>query len=72
MHLATEETKNANIDNNQANIGDLIEKSKDFTISISEIHRYTAEIRGFIWISRSNIANKINQAHIQAYHHKYE
>ena len=60
MHLATEETKNANIDNNQANIGDLIEKSKDFTISISEIHRYTAEIRGFIWISRSNIANKIN------------
>ena len=47
--LGLEETKNANIDNN---IGDLIEKSKDFTIFISEIHRYTAEIRGFIWISR--------------------
>ena len=49
MHLAIEETKNANIDNKY---WDLIEKSKDFTIFISEIHRYTAEIRGFIWISR--------------------
>ena len=52
MHLVLEEQKNANTINNMANIKNLIEKSKDLTIFISEIHQYTAEIRGFIRISR--------------------
>ena len=48
---------NANTVNINTNTKYLTQKSKDFTIFISEIHQNIAEIRGYIRISLWNIAN---------------
>ena len=46
-----EKENNANKVNNNTNTKDLTQKSKDFTIFISEICQYIVEIQGFIRIS---------------------